>query len=431
MALKFLAGLAAVATGAQAGATAHRLAARAGSLARSFAQPEAESWARADRFVVAASVFVMLLLLARSLPGDVFGAFMLAYTALFLFMNLQKALVAEPHRALGARLPESERRRHTGSMAVMQGVGGLALCALLCVAGGVAAAFYSPRAGDVLVALAISAVPWLSQDFLRRALHARGRSRDAAINSVVTQGLQLFGTVVLCATAADWATPVSALSVLALSAMVGAIVGMWQLQPLVDFSRTGEAHYRRAWSDALHHGRELAAPNGLGWLTAQGPSWIVALLLGVEALGIYRAVAHPAHAGDPFLELGRGAGRWMTVLLYALAPFIAVLVVFPVPALEAVYGDKFAIAGVASILVLAAAAQGLGYARIPLADGVKALRAEHPLLGSVLPPALTLILVTLLVSFFGVIGAPLAMVVVNLAFLAAAWSAQQKVLSER
>jgi hypothetical protein len=121
----------------------------------------------------------------------------------------------------------------------------------------------------------------------------------------------------------------------------------------------------------------------------------------------------------------------MTVLLYAIAPFIAVLVVFPVPALEAVYGDKFAIAGVASILVLAAAAQGLGYARIPLADGVKALRAEHPLLGSVLPPALTLILVTLLVSFFGVIGAPLAMVVVNLAFLAAAWSAQQKVLSER
>jgi O-antigen/teichoic acid export membrane protein len=422
MGLKLLAGLAAIATTAHAGTAAGRLAARTAQLAHDRTVPQVEGWVRADRFLVSASAFVTILILARYLDLATLGAFMLAYTALLLFMELQKALVSEPHRALGAALPEAERRRHTGSAAVMQGLGSLALCAVLCVAGGMTAALYSPPAGDVLIALAVTAVPWLAQDFLRRALHARGRSRDAAINSAVTQGLQIFGAVVLCATAASWATPVSALSVLALSALVGAIVGIWQLQPLVDFDRAGEGQYQRAWTDAWRHGRALTAQNGLAWLGSQGPSWIVALLLGIEQLGVYRAVAHLAHAADPFFQAGRGLGGAMTVLLYSLAPFVAVLVLFPDAVLERVYGDKFTGAGLASILVLAAAAQGLGYARIPLEPGLPA----RGLLACLLPAVLVGTLGMTLIHFMGVIGAPVAVFAANLALLLAAWVAHRR-----
>lgn len=427
MPLKFLAGLAAVATGAHAGAAADRLAARAATLGRSLARPQAGAWMIADRFAVGASSFITILLLARHLDLATFGAFFLAYTALLLFRGLQKALGAEPHHALGAASSASDGARHTAALAVLQGMGSLALCAILFVAGALTAALGSPPAGDVLVALAVTVVPWLAQDFLRRALHARGRSRDAAINSVVTQGLQLFGTAVLCSMAAPWATPVSALSVLALAALVGAIVGMWQLQPLVDFGPAGAGHYRRAWTEALRRGRALAANrHGLPWLVAHGPSWIVALLLGVEALGLYRAVAHPAHAADPFLQAGRGRGRAVTVLLYSLAAFVGLLVLYPAPALELAYGDKFAPDGLDPILVLTAAALGVGYARIPLDAGLEQLRAAHPLLASLLPPALTLILGMALVHSLGLIGAPLTLLAVNLALLAAAWAGQQR-----
>jgi hypothetical protein len=419
MALRFLAGLAASASSTHA---ATHLVARTGGLLRGLGRADAEQWARADRFLVSGSGFVTILLFARYLDLATFGAFMLAYTALLLLMAAQKSLVSEPHRILGAALSEPQRRRHTGSAAVLQGLGALSLCAALCAAGGLTAVLYSPPAGDVLVALAVTVVPWLMQDFQRRALHARARSRDAAINTAVTQALQIFGAAALCSMAAPWATPVSALSVLAMATLVGSIVGMWQLQPLVDFGRTGE-EYRRAWTESWRCGRGLAAQNGSAWLGVHGPSWVVALLLGVEQFGLYRAVAHLAHAADPFLQAAEAPAGAKTMLLLLLTPLVAVLVFLPESALAIAYGEKFTGTAAGAILLLAAAAHGLGHARIALDRRLAESLPAQTALVQWLPVVVVLILAAALVQFFGVPGAPMAVLCINLALLVAAWVA--------
>ena len=84
-------------------------------------------------------------------------------------------------------------------------------------------------------------------------------------------------------------------------------------------------------------------------------------------------------------------------------------------------GFRLSVAAAAAILVLAAAAQALGYARTPLEAGLAALDARHPALVPLVPAVLTVILAAGLVQSLGLAGAPIAVLCVNLALLAAAW----------
>jgi O-antigen/teichoic acid export membrane protein len=366
---------------------------------------------------------------------------MLAYTGLLLLTNMQNALIVQPHNVLAAGLAQPEYRRFTGALLVLQVLYGLTVCAGLSLLGWLIAAAYSPAAGDVLIALALTAVPWMGQDFTRRVLYTRGESRAAAANDGVTNGLQLFGVMVLIQLPAAWAKPSSALWVLGLSAAAGALFGAWQLRDHVTFERAGFGAYRRAWSEAWHFGKWLTAQNGLAWFGAQGHSWVVGLMLGVEQVGIYRAATHLVNLMNPLLQaclaylpsrgslayhaggaaaLSRWVQRTQRILLLALAPFCVLLVGFPGEVLDLAYGGRLAGASLALILALAAVAQCIGFSKYPFDIGLLALRSPKSIFYAYLiPVALLLTVGVFLIGWLGILGVPLSGIVINSALLVA------------
>lgn len=407
-------------------------------------------WALADQCMVSAANFLTIFLFARYLEIATFGAFMLAHTGLLLLTNMQNALVVQPHNVLAAGMPQADYRRFTGALVVLQALYCLAACAALSLLGWLLGAVYSPAAGDTVIALALAAVPWLAQDFVRRVLYTRGLSRAAAANDGIVYSLQLFGAIVLVQSAAEWATPASALSVLGLSSAVGVLFGAWQLRDQVSFSGAGS--FRRAWSETWHFGKWLTAQNGVAWFGAQGHSWVVGILLGVEQVGIYRAATHLVNLMNPLLQacfaylpsrgslaylaggpevLSQWVKRTQRLLLLALLPFAVVLVGFPAQVLDIAYGGRFTEANLALILALAAIAQCIGFSKYPFDIGLLALRSPKSIFYAYLIPIVLLLTVgTSLIGLLGIVGVPLSVIVINTSLLVATRLAYKRRIAE-
>lgn len=407
-------------------------------------------WALADQSVVSGANFITIYLYARYLETSIFGAFMLAYTGLLLLTNMQNALLVQPHSVLAAPLESPAYHRFTGALVALQALYCLAVCAGLGALGFIVMALYSPATGTVLIALAITAPPWMGQEFVRRVLYTRGQYRAAALNDGITYGLQLYGALVLVHAVAGRATPASALSVLGLSSLVGVMIGAWQLREHVQFGRKERGFYRRPWAQVWHFGRWLAAQNGLAWFGAQGHSWVVGLMLGVEQVGIYRAATHLMNVMNPVFQacftylpsrcslayhagglsgLSQWVRRMMRVLLLALVPFCVVLVGFPGAVLEFAYGDKFSGTHLALILALATIAQGIGFSKYPFDLGLLALRSTKSIFYAYLIPVVLLLTVgTSLIGLLGILGVPLSVMVINSALLAATWLAYRRTM---
>ncbi len=421
-------------------AAARRALSAARAARRGLGRLSGAGWALADQCVVSAANFITIYLFARYLDAPVFGAYMLAYTGLLLMTNLQGALVVQPHNVLAAGLPHTEYRRFTGALAVLQALYCVAAATALGAVGWLLTGTVAPAAGGILLALAAAAVPWMGQEFVRRVLYTRGQARAAAVNDFITYGLQLFGAVVLVQMAGPRATPGSALSVLGLSSVAGVLVGLWQLREHVSFVQA-RASILRAWSEAWEFGRWLTAQNGLAWFGAQGHSWVVALLLGAEQVGVYRAATHLVNVMNPVLQAAfsylpsrgslayhaggaTGLSRWVKttslVLLLALLPFSAVLVGFPDAVLRLAYGEKFAGTSLPLILALAALGQLVGFAKYPFDLGLLALRSTKSIFYAYLVPVVLLLTVGVaLVYFLGIVGVPISGLVINTALLVA------------
>jgi O-antigen/teichoic acid export membrane protein len=403
-------------------------------------------WAVTDQCVVSAANFLTIYLLARGLDTVTFGAFMLAYTGLLLLTNMQSALVVQPHNVLAAGLGQPQYAKFTGALVILQAFYCLSVLTVLVLLGSLVAVLGAPAAGDILIALGIIAVPWMGQEFVRRVLYTRGRARSAAINDSITYGLQLFGALVLTQAAAAWATPVSALLVLGLSSAVGLLVGLWQLRDDVRIDREVWDGRMTAWSEAWNFGRWLTAQNAMAWFGAQGHSWVVGLMLGVEQVGLYRAATHLVNVMNPLMQAcfsylpsrgslarltGGAAGlkRWVNgtfrVLLVALAPFLVVLAGFSEEVLALAYGEKFANQEhLALILSLAVLGQCIGFSKYPFDLGLLALHSPRSLFYIYLIPVLLLLTVgTTLIYFLGIVGVPLSGMLINSALLIATWRA--------
>jgi O-antigen/teichoic acid export membrane protein len=446
----------AAALAAETGARASGAARAAGRLARHGAEAARgvigkfgrARWALADQCVVSAANFFTIFLFARNLDAATFGAFMLAYTGLQLMTNLQNALVVQPHNVLAAGLKQPEYGRFTGALALLQMAFCVAAGLVLGIAGWIVSLAYSSAIGHTLVALAIAAVPWMGQEFVRRVLYTRGDSRSAAINDGVTYGLQLFGAFVLVHAAAAWATPASALWVLGLSSTIGLLVGVWQLRHQVSFESRGRGAFAGAWKEAWHFGKWLTAQNVFAWFGAQGHSWVVVAMLGVEQVGLYRAATHLVNVMNPLMQVcfsylpsrgslahqaggQEGLSKWVKrmqgMLLLAIAPLLLALIAFPGQVLDLAYGDKYAGTNLPLILALMAIGQAILFLKFPFDIGLLALRSTKSIFLAYLIPVLLLLTsgVTL-IHFFGILGVPMSGILINVALFATTWLAYKR-----
>ena len=430
-------------------ATNGRAAARGQAVRRALGKMRGASWALFDQCVVSGANFLTIYLFARHLDAAHFGAFMLAQTGLLLLTNLQQALLVHPHNVLAAPLAEPAYQRFTGALVLAELLFCAGVCASLGAAGWVAARVYSPEAGGVLLALALAAVPWMGQEFVRRVLYTRGESRAAAINDGITYGLQLTGAIILVGWRTELASPQAALFVLGGSSLVGILVGLGQLRGHVRIGGRGTlASCTRTLAEVWNFGRWLIAQNAVAWFGAQGHSWVVGLLLGVEQVGIYRAATHLINVMNPVFQAccsylpSRGSlayhaggapalSRWVRRSLWmmagALLPFGVVLAGFPGQVLDLAYGDKFAGTNLALILALATVSQFIGFWKYPFDLGLLALRSTKSIFYVYLIPVVLLLTSGVaLIHFLGILGVPLSGIVIHSAVLIATWLAYRK-----
>lgn len=411
------------------------------------------SWALADQCAVSAANFLTIYLFARHLGTASFGAFMLAHAGLLLMTSMQNALVNQPHNVLAARLERERYRQFTGALALMQAVSCLAVCAALGAAGWLIARVYSPPAGGVLMTLALAAVPWLAQEFVRRVLYTRGESRSAALNDFVTYGLQLFGAFILARFWADRASPEAGLLVLGGSSLAGMVMGLWQLRDHLCLRWRGIPAIAAVWSEVWNFGKWLTAQNALVWLGTHGHAWIVGLLLGAEQVGLYRAATHIANVMNPLRQaaysylpsrgslayhagaaggLARWVRRTLLLLLAALLPFYIALVGFPGWVLGVAYGERYASAELALILALATIAQCITFSKFPFDIGLMALGETRSIFYvHLIPVALLFTVGIAFIHFLGILGVPLSGIVINSALLIATWGAYARLMKRQ
>jgi O-antigen/teichoic acid export membrane protein len=431
-----------------------RAAAQRGrAVKRAFGKLRGAGWALFDQCVVSGANFLTIYLFARYLDAVHFGAFMLAHTGLLLLTNLQQALLVHPHNVLAAPLARPDYQRFTGALVLAQLSFCAGVCAVLGASGWLVARAYSPKAGGVLLALAIAAVPWMGQEFTRRVLYTRGESRAATINDAVTYGLQLMGAVALVGAWRDLASPQAALYVLGGSSLVGVLIGLWQLRDHVRIDGRGmPASCTRTLAEVWNFGRWLIAQNAVAWFGAQGHSWVVAFLLGAEQVGIYRAATHLINLMNPVFQAcctylpargslayhaggAAGLSQWVRRSLWmmavALLPFGVVLAGFPGQVLDLAYGEKFTGTNLALILALGTVSQFIGFWKYPFDLGLLALRSTKSIFYAYLIPVVLLLTSgAALIHFLGILGVPLSGIVIHSAVLIATWLAYRKRVKE-
>ncbi|MBI1942051.1 MAG: oligosaccharide flippase family protein [Betaproteobacteria bacterium] len=399
------------------------------------------AWAVADQCVVSAANFLTVYVFARTMSAAAFGAFAIAQTALLLLTSMQSALLAQPHNVLGARLEGTRYRSFTTALLLAQAAGSVALCGLLAAAGLLLSASISPRGGSVVLALALAALPWMGQELVRRVLYTRGESRAALANDLLTYGLQLCGAIVLVRALGESARPETALAVLGWSSLAGVAAGAWQLRGHVALRGLERAALRASIAEVWGFGKWLGAQNALAWLGTQGHAWIVAVMLGAEQVGLYRAATHLVNVLNPIRQAaynylpargslsyrdggGAGLALWMRkvsrVLALAPLPLCALLVAFPGPLLALAYGDKYASVELALILALSAASQYFTFIKYPFDVGILALGSPRSIFLLYLLPVLMLFTTGVaLVHFLGILGVPLSGILINSVLLAA------------
>jgi O-antigen/teichoic acid export membrane protein len=430
-------------------ATARRARSLVASGSRVIRKLRGAGWALADQCFISAANFLTIYLFARYLDATVFGAFILAYSGLLLLTSVQNGLLIVPHSVLGAPLPHSEYQRFTGALVLAQAAFAVVSGVLLAVAGMLVLYLYSPLAGGVLIALAVTVVPWMGQEFIRRVLYTRGESRSALINDSITHGLQLLGAIALTRFWLDRQSPETALFVLGGSSLIGVLIGAWQVRHHVRLGgRESRTAIARTWREVWHYGKWLTGQNAFVMFGSQAHAWIIGLLLGAEQLGIYRGVTHLTNVLNPLAQTFSnyfsprgsraydaggvaGLSRWVRraswLLPLALLPICIVLIAFPGKVLALAYGDKFAGTTLALILALATIQQLIFFAKHPFVIGLLALRSTKAIFGAhVIAIALLLTLGATLIYLFGMVGIAVAGVVINSVLLGVIWLTYKK-----
>ena len=411
------------------------------------------AWALADQCVVSAANFLTVFIFARYLSATAFGEFAVAQTALLLLTSLQGALLAQPHNVLGAGLPDARYQRFTAALLVAQCAGSLLLCTLMAAAGFAAAQSYAPRGGSVLFALALATLPWIGQELVRRVLYTRGASRAAFANDLLTYGLQTGGAFWLVVALDKGTRAEDALLVLGGSSLVGMLLGAWQLRGHVSFRGLDRAGLRASLAEVWQSGKWLGAQNMLAWVGAQGHAWVVALMLGAEQVGLYRATTHlvnllnpirqaaynylPARGSLAFRDGGTAglslwAGRTFRLLALAPLPICVALIAFPSQLLAFAYGESFATPELALILALSAAGQIFNFVKYPYDIGILVLGAPRTIFYLYLVPVLLLFTVGVAaVYLLGILGVPLSGLLMNAALLVGTIAAYLRLASRR
>jgi O-antigen/teichoic acid export membrane protein len=246
-------------------------------------------WSLADQSLISASHFLTTVLLARTLEPRAFGVFILVYTVLLFWNEVQKALITRPHNAVAATLSGSRYAAFTTTAALTQAV----FAALLggsAVAIGLFALVSGWEIALLLLVVGPALLAWQLQEFARQTFYTRGDTHRAFGCDLVSYGGQTALILILYAQGA--LSGAGALLALATASALSGLLAFWLIRH--DFSRPSREAFRQMW----RFGRWLLG-DGLGnWLSSQLYPLLTAAVVGASGIAILRAVQNliaPGH----------------------------------------------------------------------------------------------------------------------------------------
>jgi O-antigen/teichoic acid export membrane protein len=238
-----------------------------------------------------------------------FGVFMIAQTILTLLTGLQNTLVALPHNILGPQRQGLAYSRLTIVLALLQLMLSLGLATIVAIGGVLLQLNGRLDSAHLAFALALTVLPWMGQEFVRRVLYTQRDIASAAINNIVCYGLQLAGiAIVVLQIGGTRANPSNAMFALGISSLIATALGLWQLRHQVAVTKIFATQLRSvhdfkiATLETWQVSRWPMAQQVVAWFGASGHGWILAFFLGPAGFGIYRAAYQVVNILNPFRQ---------------------------------------------------------------------------------------------------------------------------------
>jgi O-antigen/teichoic acid export membrane protein len=380
------------------------------------------AWGLVDQTILSGTSFLTLVVAARFLTPDDFGAYVLAFTGLLVLNGLQGSLFGGPHNVLGITRRGADYVRYTAATAASQLAFATAFAVLALVVGAILVMDGDPG-GYLSLALAPALFAWQIQEFLRRVLYTEGRIPAAVANDVVSYGGQVVGIVFLWRLGGI--TGPALLLVVAATSAAGVVLGLVQLRSSLGLTIDASC-VRENWQ----FGKWLAGANAGFWLSSAAVVYLAAGILGSSAPGILKAaqiVLGPLNVLLLFLAtvlpiifsraLARSEQalkRRLKLVLAMSGPLVVVYCLAAAllarPIMHALYAGKYD--AYAHIVGLVALYYFVDYFSQVIRDVLKARRVTRPVfVGNILGGLAAVVVAPGLLVSFGVAGAALAMLV--------------------
>lgn len=190
-----------------------------------------ESWALVDQSVISATNFLTNVMLARFMGLREYGIFALAWMSVLFVNSIQNALIIAPMMSIGPKQEEKDRSTYFGAVA-FQELALVCFCFVLVFAAvNVSNGFF--RHADLrhlALPLAVSALAYQGQDFVRRYFFVTRRDRFALIDDIISYATQLPVLFLLHLTGS--LNSATALWVMAGTSLFGLAVGWLWVEPL-------------------------------------------------------------------------------------------------------------------------------------------------------------------------------------------------------
>jgi len=399
------------------------------------------SGAFVDQGIISGFNFLTFLILARWLPSETFGVYVLAFSALMFFQTFQHALVTRAHNVLGANRTGGDFNSFTRTaLALVVGGAATAVVLLGLMAWVFTTLGWSSWAGAT-AGLAVVLFPWLIQDAMRRFLYTADRILAATVNDTVSYVLQFAGIVALF-----WldvsGSVFLVMAILGASSLAAVLVGLIQLGRDV-WSIPDWKSFARDTRSVWHFGKWLSSGELVGWIGQNGNTWLIGGLLGAPLVAGYRAASYVTNLLNPIdlavsnhlpvqasrileAEGRRGMIQWLRrrgLLLCIPYALLAVgISLFAFEMLDLFYDERYVTDLLALVLIVTVWARFGGFVVNFLRLGLMVTERTVPVFVSqIIGLIIFAIVSTILISTLGIVGAPLGRIALHLIVGAYLW----------
>jgi O-antigen/teichoic acid export membrane protein len=331
------------------------------NLARSSALPpllKRGAWGLLDRALTSLTNFLAIVLMARTVIPDRFGEFVLALSVVQLTMSLGSALLTQPFVVLSARYRGEQYRKFFASALLLQTLFVIAVAVPVASVAGIAGLLEWRLTWLILMVIPATAT-WQIQEFIRHVFYTENRPGAAFVNDLVSYGGQSLGFS--AAFAAGLLTPVTGLSILALTSLVAAVLGFIALRRSIEYSVTRK-EFARFLTETWSFGRWTLGSAAIGAVTGFSINLLLASIAGPAAAGVLRAfvtitapirvlvegartslIPSAAQVNETHGMVGLRAYVKRIFLLFAppMCAYCLVAILFTRPLLDLLYGERF------------------------------------------------------------------------------------------